>query len=105
VLIFLAALFVLSLIFSTSGIPLWNSIFEVGSALTTNGFTMGATNISLPIFYKFVLMVAMIIGRVEIMIVLTSIYVGKSILTEVINAVAPRLSRFIKEKISLIRFD
>lgn len=96
VLLFGATLLVLSLVFSMSGLSFWNSLFEVGSALTTNGYTTGATNLALPIFYKFVLMTAMIIGRVEIMIVLVSVYVGKPILVNALKGVASRLRGFVK---------
>ncbi len=96
VLLFVATLLALSLIFSTSGLSFWDSLFEVGSALTTNGYTTGATSLSLPIFYKFVLMVAMIIGRVEIMIVLVSIYVGGPILVNALRNVGKRLRFFVK---------
>ncbi len=96
VLLFGATLLVLSLIFSMSGLSFWNSLFEVGSALTTNGYTTGATNLALPAFYKFVLMTAMIIGRVEIMIVLVSMYVGKPILVNALKGAATRLRGFVK---------
>jgi trk system potassium uptake protein TrkH len=63
---FVAILLILSLVFSTIGITLLDSIFEVGSALTTNGISMGATTVVMPIGYKWLLIFAMIIGRVEI---------------------------------------
>jgi len=59
-------LLILSLAFSTIGITLIDSIFEVGSALTTNGISMGATTVTLPLSHKWLLILAMIIGRVEI---------------------------------------
>jgi trk system potassium uptake protein TrkH len=96
VILFLVTLLVLSLVFSTSGVSFGDSLFEVGSALTTNGISMGATSLSLPTFYKFVLMAAMIIGKVEITIVLVSIYLGKPILAEVARAASSRLRVFIK---------
>ena len=98
VLLFFAVLLILSLIFSTSGVSFWNSLFEIGSALTTNGFTTGVTNISLPIFYKLVLIVGMIIGRVEIMIILVSIYLGKPIIVDAVKATFSWLSGIIKGK-------
>ena len=63
---FIAILLILSLAFSTIGITFIDSIFEVGSALTTNGVSMGATTITLPIGHKWLLIFAMIVGRVEI---------------------------------------
>jgi len=69
----IAILIVLSLVFSTVGISMLDSIFEVGSALTTNGISMGITTITLPIGYKWLLIMAMIIGRVEILNILKAI--------------------------------
>jgi len=63
---FATTLLILSLAFSTIGITLIDSIFEVGSALTTNGISMGATTVALPLSHKWLLIFAMIIGRVEI---------------------------------------
>jgi trk system potassium uptake protein TrkH len=63
---FVAILVILSFAFSTLGISMLDSIFEVGSALTTNGVSMGATTIALPIGYKWLLIFAMIVGRIEI---------------------------------------
>ncbi len=70
---FVAILLIFSLVFATLGISLLDSIFEVGSALTTNGVSMGATTINLPIGYKWLLIAAMIIGRVEILNILRAI--------------------------------
>jgi trk system potassium uptake protein TrkH len=70
---FVAILIILSLAFSTIGITLIDSIFEVGSALTTNGISMGATTIALPLSYKWLMIFAMIIGRVEIASIFTAI--------------------------------
>lgn len=62
---FIAFLIIFSLIFATLGISLLDSVFEVGSALTTNGVSMGATTVALPVGYKWLLIAAMLIGRVE----------------------------------------
>jgi trk system potassium uptake protein TrkH len=70
---FAAVLVILSLVFSTIGITLLDAIFEVGSALTTNGISMGATSVVLPLGYKWLLIFAMIVGRVEIMSILKAI--------------------------------
>jgi len=67
---FVAVLIILSLVFMTIGISFLDSLFEVGSALTTNGISMGATTIALPLGYKWLLIIAMIIGRVEIVSIL-----------------------------------
>lgn len=63
---FFIVLFVLSLVFSTIGISLLDSVFEVGSALTTNGISMGITTVTIPLGYKWLLILAMILGRIEI---------------------------------------
>jgi trk system potassium uptake protein TrkH len=63
---FFATLTILSLVFSTVGISLLDSVFEVGSALTTNGISMGATTVIMPLGYKWLMILAMLIGRVEI---------------------------------------
>jgi Trk-type K+ transport system membrane component len=41
-------------------------VFEVGSALTTNGVSMGVTTVLMPVGYKWLLIFAMVVGRVEI---------------------------------------
>jgi trk system potassium uptake protein TrkH len=63
---FFIVLFVLSLVFSTIGISFLDSVFEVGSALTTNGISMGITTVTIPLGYKWLLILAMILGRIEI---------------------------------------
>jgi trk system potassium uptake protein TrkH len=70
---FVAVLIVLSLAFMTVGISFIDSVFEVGSALTTNGISMGATTIALPLGYKWILIMAMIFGRVEIISIFRAI--------------------------------
>jgi trk system potassium uptake protein TrkH len=66
---FFIVLFILSLAFSTIGISLLDSVFEVGSALTTNGISMGITTVTIPLGYKWLLILAMILGRIEIVAV------------------------------------
>ena len=43
---FIAFLFLLSYAFSFSGVSMLDSVFEIGSALSTNGVSMGATTIN-----------------------------------------------------------
>ncbi len=74
ILLFLGVLIVFSLIFTTTGVSFTNAIFEVGSALTTNGVSMGATNIMMGIGYKWLIIVAMTIGRVEMLSILLAIF-------------------------------
>ena len=73
VLSFLAILIVLSLVFSTIGINILDSFFEVGSALTTNGISMGATIVTMPLGYKWLIVFAMIVGRVEIVSIFAAV--------------------------------
>ena len=67
VLLFVATLVVFSIIFTTMGISFTDALYEVGSALTTNGISMGATTVTMPLGYKWLMITAMTIGRVEIM--------------------------------------
>ena len=70
---FFATLIILTLIFMPIGVSFLDSVFEVGSALTTNGISMGATVVTMPIGYKWLMTFAMIIGRVEIVSILAAI--------------------------------
>jgi trk system potassium uptake protein TrkH len=70
ILLFTAVLVVFSLLFSTIGIPLQNAFFEVGSALSTTGATMGAVTVTMPVAYKWLIIAAMTIGKVEILTVI-----------------------------------
>jgi trk system potassium uptake protein TrkH len=73
ILLFVATLITFSVLLSTMGISLTTALFEVGSALTTNGFSTGATNVLMPTAYKWLLTAAMIIGRVELATVLIAL--------------------------------
>ena len=70
---FFAILFIISLVFSTIGISLLDSVFEMGSALTTNGISMGVTTVTMPMGYKWLLIFAMIVGRIEIVAIFKAI--------------------------------
>jgi trk system potassium uptake protein TrkH len=70
---FFAALVVLSLIFSTIGISMLDSVFEVSSAMTTNGISMGITTILMPAGYKWLLIFAMLVGRLEIVTIIAAV--------------------------------
>lgn len=63
---FISLLLLLSLAFSTSGTNMLDSVFEVGSALSTAGASIGATTVAMPLVYKWLLIFAMLVGRVEI---------------------------------------
>jgi trk system potassium uptake protein TrkH len=75
ILLFTFTLVIFAVIFTTMppGVSFTNALFEVGSALTTNGISMGATTVSMPIAYKWLMIAAMTIGRVEIMSVLIAL--------------------------------
>jgi Trk-type K+ transport system membrane component len=55
------------MIFTTIGVSFTDAIFEVGSALTTNGISMGATTVAMPMGYKWLMIAAMTIGRIEML--------------------------------------
>jgi trk system potassium uptake protein len=73
ILLFLALLLVFTLLFSTLGVSFSDSIFEMGSALSTNGVSMGAINVAMPAAYKWLTVAAMSIGRVEILTILIAL--------------------------------
>lgn len=77
---FVITLVIFSLVFSGIGVSMLDSFFEVGSALTTNGISMGATNILMPLGYKWLMILAMLIGRIEIISILAAI-IGLPIFT------------------------
>jgi Trk-type K+ transport system membrane component len=74
ILSFAVVLVVFALLFTTAGVSFTDALFEVGSALTTNGISMGATTVTMGIGYKWVLIAAMTIGRVEILSILIALF-------------------------------
>ena len=70
VLLFILTLVVFTLLFSTMGISYMDSLFEMTSALSTAGISLGATTVAMPLAYKWLVIMAMTIGRVEILTVL-----------------------------------
>ncbi len=74
ILFFIIALVILAVIFTTSGVSFSDAIFEVGSALTTNGISMGATTVTMGVGYKWVIIIAMTIGRVEMLSILLALF-------------------------------
>ena len=73
ILLFVVVLIVFAMLFTTMGVSFTNSLFEVGSALSTNGVSMGATTVAMPIAYKWLMISAMTIGRVEILTILVAL--------------------------------
>jgi trk system potassium uptake protein TrkH len=78
IILFTLALVIFSVIFTTLGVSFTDALFEIGSALTTNGISMGATNVMMPIGYKWLMIVAMTIGRVEILSILIALSAYRS---------------------------
>lgn len=70
ILLFCAVLVVFSLLFSTIGISLQDAFFEVGSALSTTGATLGTITVMMPVAYKWLIIAAMIIGKIEVLTVI-----------------------------------
>jgi len=75
------------------GVNLIDSVFEVSSALTTNGISIGATTVGMPVGYKWLLIIAMLIGRIEVVSIFTAIS------TLPILASAKRLGSVLKKAI------
>ena len=73
ILLFICVLVVFAVIFTTLGVSFTDALFEVGSALTTNGISMGATIVTMGLGYKWLMISAMIIGRVEILSILIAL--------------------------------
>jgi trk system potassium uptake protein TrkH len=93
---FIFILLVLSLIFSTIGISFLDSLFEVGSAFTTNGISMGITTVTIPLGYKWLLILAMVLGRIEIVSVFRVL--SSTPLFEVAKRLLSRLRKGIRRK-------
>jgi trk system potassium uptake protein TrkH len=73
IILFIFILVLFAVIFTTIGVSFTDALFEVGSALTTNGISMGATTVSMAIGYKWLMIAAMTVGRVEILSILIAL--------------------------------
>jgi trk system potassium uptake protein TrkH len=73
IILFLVLLIIFAMLFTTMGVSFTDAIFEVGSALSTNGVSMGATSVVMPLAHKWLMIVAMTIGRVEILTILIAV--------------------------------
>jgi len=49
---------------------LQDAFFEVGSAISTTGATLGAITVMMPVAYKWLIIAAMIVGKVEVLTVI-----------------------------------
>lgn len=103
IILFLGTLFVLSTLFTSIGVSFSDALFEVGSALTTNGISMGATTVSMPVGYKYLLMIAMIVGRVEITAILVSLYTQEFKLEEMSYRTRKRIELIIRALVNKIK--
>ncbi len=74
ILMFIFTLVIFAVIFTTIGVSFQDALFEVGSALTTNGISMGATNLTMGVGYKWLMIAAMTIGRIEILTILIALF-------------------------------
>ena len=104
IILFLGTLFVFSILFTSIGVSFSDALFEVGSALTTNGVSMGVTTVSMPVGYKYLLMIAMIIGRVEITAILVSLYTQEHILEEMSYNARKRIELLIRAIVDKLKF-
>lgn len=73
ILLFASIFVIFSVVFSTIGVPIIDALFEIGSALSTNGISMGITTVSMPLFHKWLLILSMIIGRIEILTIFVAL--------------------------------
>ncbi len=96
IIIFLFITLGLSVILAMSGATYFDSLFEIGSALSTNGATLGVTSLSLGVGYKFLLIACMLIGRVEIMTVLVAVFTQRERFVDIVYSVRRllRLDKF-----------
>ncbi len=74
ILLFVGVLVVFALLYWTMGVSFETAVFEVGSALSTTGASLGATNVAMPLAYKWLIIAAMTIGRVETLTILTVLF-------------------------------
>lgn len=74
VMLFVVIIFISWLIFLIAGYDPLNSLFEIVSAISTTGLSVGIINESLPTYLKFVLCIDMLFGRIEILAWLLMLY-------------------------------
>lgn len=100
IIIFIFITFVFSVILATSGASFFSSLFEIGSALSTNGVTLGIASASLGLGYKYLLIACMFIGRVEVMTVLVAIFTQRDLFVDIYFSIRKllRLDRRVKEQ-------
>jgi trk system potassium uptake protein len=74
IILFIVLIVIFAIIFTTIGASFNDALFEISSAFTTNGVSLGYTTLSMGIGYKWLMVVAMTIGRVEILTILIAIF-------------------------------
>jgi len=79
IVLFIVTFVIFSIIFTTIGVSFTDALFEVGSAITTNGISMGITTVAMPIGYKWLMIAAMTIGRIEILTIIIALFSLKKI--------------------------
>lgn len=117
IVLFIFTLVLFAIIFTTLGVSFTDALFEVASALTTCGASMGATTVAMPIGYKWLLISAMIIGRVEMLSIIIAVFsIRKKIplklpglsesvdfAVDLIKDVLSRIADFLRDLFSRIR--
>lgn len=99
---FFIVLIILTLVFSTIGLSFIDSLFEVGSAFTTNGISMGITTVTMPLGYKWLLIFAMVLGRIEVATLFR--FFNSTKISEMVDRFADRFRKRSKRK-SLYTFS
>jgi trk system potassium uptake protein TrkH len=93
---FCVILTILTLTFSTIGVSMLDALFEVGSAFTTNGISMGITTVTIPLGYKWLLILAMLLGRIEVVSIFRAL--SSTPISEVVKRLVGTLRKRAKRK-------
>lgn len=103
IIIYVLTLVVFAIIYTNIGTSFSVALFEVGSALSTTGITIGTISILMPLGYKWLIIMIMIIGRVEILSIIIVVFA----LLKKIPIELPSFSKFLNivEKILVVIKD
>ncbi len=93
IIIFIMIALALTILLTTSGASFSGSLFEIASALSTNGATLGITSATMGIGYKYLIIACMLIGRVEIMTVLVAVTTQRDLFIDLYYSVKRLLKR------------
>lgn len=80
----------MAFVFTSFGFSLVDSLFEVTSALSNTGLSVGITSLSLPTVLKLILILVMIVGRIGIIALLVALMPN---LSEKVNVQADNTSK------------